>query len=209
MKINEIFLSIQGEGLLSGLPTVFIRTTGCNLRCRWCDTKYSYFKGIEDVIDKIFEKVKNFGVRRVCLTGGEPLLQKDSFKLIEHLISEGYDVSVETNGSLDISQICKKVIISLDIKCPSSGEDKKMKFSNLKLLTKEDQCKFIISDERDFQYAIEIIKKHRLERKTNVFFSPVEGVDAKKLVKSILKEKLNVRIGLQLHKIIFGNKKGV
>lgn len=209
MKINEIFLSVQGEGLLTGLPTIFIRTTGCNLRCKWCDTKYSYYGGVEYSVDDIFEKVKGFGVKRVCLTGGEPLLHEDSFELIDMLFSEGYNILVETNGSLDVSRICKKVIISLDIKCPASGEDKKMKFFNLELLTKEDQCKFVISDKNDFDYAVKIVRRHGLEGRTNVFFNPVGGVDAKELIGLVLREKLDVRVGLQFHKIIWGNKKGV
>ena len=153
--------------------------------------------------------MKSFGVKRVCLTGGEPLLHEDSFKLIEILSSEGYEISVETNSSLDVSRICGKVLVSLDIKCPASGEDMKMKFSNLELLTKDDQCKFVISDKNDFEYAVKIVREYGLEDKTNVFFNPVGGVDAKELVDLVLKEKLDVRVGLQFHKIIWGNKKGI
>ena len=153
MKINEIFKSIQGEGILSGLPTIFIRASGCNLRCSWCDTKYAYHNGKELGLNDIFLILKKLGCKRVCITGGEPLLQKGSIGLINLLLKNKYLVSIETNGSKDISRIPSKVLISLDIKCPSSKQKSSMLFSNLRLLKQKDQCKFIIKGKKDYEYA--------------------------------------------------------
>lgn len=205
--INEIFLSIQGEGLNSGLPTVFVRTTGCNLRCNWCDTKYSYNEGVEMTIEKILNEIKKFKFKRICITGGEPLLQKNTLYLIKKLLKKGYSISLETNGSIDVSMIYKKIMISLDIKCPSSKETKNMLLSNLKFLKKKDQCKFIIQDKKDYKFAKGIIKNYDLVKKTNVFLNPVGGKDAKNIVEWILKDKIDVRIGIQLHKVIWDSKK--
>lgn len=210
MKINEIFESIQGEGILAGLPTIFIRTTGCNLRCDWCDTKYAYNKGRELGIGNILTEIRKFGSKRTCITGGEPLLQEETIRLIEQLIQNDYSVSIETNGSKDISVLPKEVLISLDIKCPSSNEQGKILFKNLRHIKKKDQCKFVINDKKDYEYAKKMVEEHNLINKTNVFFSPVNGIDAKNIARWVLKDNLDVKIGLQLHKIIWGsNKRGV
>ncbi len=207
LKINEIFTSIQGEGIQSGLPTIFIRLTGCNLRCNWCDTKYAYNKGRDKNLINILKEIKKFKIKNICITGGEPLLQKNLLLFIRLLIEEKYKILIETNGSLDVSLIPKEVLISLDIKCPSSNESKKNLLSNLKFLKKKDQCKFVINDYKDYLYAKRIIKKYNLIKKINIFFTPVGGKNARNLVEWILKDKLNIRIGLQIHKIIWGDKK--
>ena len=205
MKINEIFLSIQGEGLNMGLPTVFVRTAGCNLRCSYCDTKYAYDNGENLSINDIAGKVSKFHTKRVCITGGEPLLQEDMLKLISRL--RGYSISIETNGSLDISLLPQSVMVSLDIKCPSSGETGKMRFQNLKRLTKKDQAKFIIGTSKDYKFAKDIVTEYRLLEKTNVIFTPVGGIKAKPLVKNVLHDSIDARIGIQAHKAIWGVKR--
>lgn len=212
MRINEVFMSIQGEGLSTGLPTVFVRTQGCNLRCSYCDTKYSYYSGKECSIHEVVRKIEKFGIKRVCLTGGEPLLQEDADCLVQDLIKKDYEVSIETNGSINLKKIKnhKSILFSLDIKCPSSGSQKMMDLNNLRLVKKKDQVKFVIGDKKDLDFACNIVYNKRLCSKTNVFFHPVGGIDAKNIVKEVLKRKMDVRVGLQIHKIIWGvRKKGV
>lgn len=207
MKVNEIFYSIQGEGQLVGLPTIFIRFTGCNLRCTYCDTTYAYTTGKEMSISDILSKIKKYPSKRICLTGGEPLLQKDLLTLIKKL--KNYSISIETNGSLNIKPYTSYASISLDIKSPSSGHKNDMYLENLNLLTNKDQVKFIVKTQTDINYAIKIIKKYSLDKKTNVFINPVYGTTYNKIVSEILKLGLDIRVGTQLHKIIWGNKKGV
>ena len=212
MKINEIFYSIQGEGKLAGYPTIFVRLTGCNLRCKYCDTKYAYYDGREMQVEDILSNIKNYPCKNVCVTGGEPLLQKETPDLIRKLLDKGYKVCLETNGSIDISNIVKiepknATIISLDIKCPSSGMQDKMKFENIDYLSRKDQLKFIISNKRDYEYAKGII--NRLKPNCEIFMQPVWGWNPKNLVRWILEDGLNARISLQLHKIIFGNERGI
>jgi 7-carboxy-7-deazaguanine synthase len=211
MKINEIFLSIQGEGIEIGLPTIFIRTAGCNLRCLWCDTKYAYFKGKQKTISYIINQCKKFKIKRVCITGGEPLMQRlECIKLIKCLIKNRFNISLETNGSISIKDLPEKMMISLDIKCPSSGMTKNMCYNNLDLIKQKDQVKFVIANLKDYIFAKNIIKKYALEDKTNVIFQPVYRTKfTQKLVNIILQNKLKVRFLLQLHKIIWGDKRGV
>ncbi len=208
MKINEIFYSLQGEGILIGVPTTFIRTTGCNLRCTWCDTKYAYEEGKEMTLEEIVTRVRDFKANYVCLTGGEPLLQKDITKLIQELSDEGYQVSLETNGSISIEELpcLDSLMISLDIKCPSSGMHEKMEFSNLELLSPNDQLKFIIEDEKDYGYAKDIITKYNPI--CSIIMMPVGGIDLKNLAEWVLRDNLNVRVLPQLHKLIWGEKRG-
>ncbi|MEM3397221.1 MAG: radical SAM protein [Thermoplasmata archaeon] len=208
MRINEIFYSIQGEGINIGIPMVFVRVTGCNLRCKWCDTKYAFEEGTEMGIDAIFKKVEEFRVNRVCITGGEPLLYKEITKLISRFIDAGYFVQLQTNGSKTIQEMpCEEnLCISMDIKCPSSGMQDKMDFSNIELLSPFDELKFVIADETDFNYAKQIIEKY--SPKTNVVFQPVYGTDIKFIADAVVKEELNVRVLPQLHKIIWGEVRG-
>jgi len=209
MKINEIFYSIQGEGSWSGLPSIFIRTTGCNLRCSFCDTKYAYSDGEEMSIEKIIKSIIKYKCKYVCLTGGEPLIQNDTTSLIDVLIKNKYNVCLETNGSVDLGKICgkKSLMISLDIKCPSSDMHEKMNIGNIKKLCKEDQLKFVIGNKKDYEYAKKIISKY--EPACPVFFQPVYGTNPKLLAEWILDDKLNVKLGLQIHKMIWGDRKGV
>lgn len=208
MRINEIFYSIQGEGINIGIPMVFVRVAGCNLRCKWCDTKYAFEEGTELSLDAIFKKVEEFNTKRVCITGGEPLLYKEITKLISMFIDSGYFVQVQTNGSKTIQEMpCEEnLTISMDIKCPSSGMQDKMDFSNIELLSPFDELKFVIADETDFNYAKQIIEKY--QPKTNVVFQPVYGTDIKFIADRVVKEKLNVRVLPQLHKIIWGDVRG-
>jgi 7-carboxy-7-deazaguanine synthase len=209
MKVNEIFYSIQGEGILVGVPSIFLRLTGCNLRCSFCDTKYAYVQGKEMSIQAILDDIKKFDCTYICLTGGEPLLQKDAVKLIENLLQKNYKICLETNGSISIKKLVgkKSLMISLDIKCPSSGSHEQMIMKNISYLSKKDQLKFIIKNKEDYDYAKKILKKYNPQ--CNVFFQPVWGTSAKKLASWILNDGLLVRLTLQLHKIIWGEKRGV
>ncbi|MGE0014957.1 MAG: 7-carboxy-7-deazaguanine synthase QueE [Candidatus Methanomethylophilaceae archaeon] len=207
MKICETFVSIQGEGLMMGVPTLFIRTAGCNLDCSWCDTKYAFGDGKEIYVGELAEMAA--GISHVCVTGGEPILQKDLPELIEALLSEGKHVVLETNGSMDVRGLPKdkNLMISMDIKCPSSGMSEKMLTSNIAALGEKDQLKFIISDVADFEFAVEILKEYVPE--TNVIFSPVGGMDLRPLAEEVLRRKLEVRVLPQLHKIIWGDRRSV
>jgi 7-carboxy-7-deazaguanine synthase len=209
MKINEIFYSIQGEGNWSGIPNIFIRTSGCNLRCSYCDTKYAYNDFEEMSLDNIIQEIKKYRCNNICITGGEPLLQKDILNLIDKLKKTNYKIILETNGSINIKSIAayNNVIISLDIKCPSSNMKDKMIFDNLRYLRKEDQLKFIIMNKEDYNYAKNFVNNNKII--CSIYFQPVEGLKFKNLAEWILKDNLNVKFGLQLHKIIWNNKKGV
>jgi 7-carboxy-7-deazaguanine synthase len=216
MRINEIFYSIQGEGIYSGLPMAFVRVMGCNLRCKWCDTKYAYSEGEEFTTDEIIEQIKKFPTKKVCITGGEPMLQEDTPALINRLIELGYTIYLETNGSISLGQLqqLEVIKISIDIKCPSSGEENKMDYSNLELLRAGDQLKFIIADEADYKFAKEIVVKCSSTRPFEVIFTPVtwpddnsddnkSGFNLQKLAEIILDDGLRVRILPQLHKLIW------
>lgn len=202
MKINEIFCSLQGEGILIGMPTTFIRTTGCNLRCKWCDTKYAYNNGKEMKIQKIISIIKKNPTKYVCITGGEPLLQKEIIKLIEELLNTSYNVLLETNGSLSLEGLpkSKKLIISMDIKTPSSGMQDKLDVSNIKLLKSKDQIKFVIADSIDYEFAKNFLNSHLLI--CNIIFQSVEGKKIKELAKNVLEDEIKARVLPQLHKLI-------
>ena len=211
LKVNEMFPSIQGEGIYIGVPMFFIRLTGCNLRCRWCDTQYAFYEGEEMEIDEIVEKANRSGLQWVCLTGGEPLIQKDVYKLIYRLM-ERHNVLIETNGSVLIDQVPTEdnVFISLDIKTPSSGMHKAMRFENLEYLGENDFVKFVIADEEDYEYAKGILEKYGI--RSEVVFQPVwgaGGADIEWLISKVMEDKLNVRVLPQLHKMIWGEKRGV
>jgi 7-carboxy-7-deazaguanine synthase len=209
MKINEIFYSIQGEGAWTGLPNIFIRTTGCNLRCSFCDTKYAYNKGKEITVEKIIEKISKYPCKFICITGGEPLLQKDIIDLINRLIKKGYKISIETNGSLSIEKISdiKSLMVSLDIKCPGSDMHEKNYLENINFLKKDDQLKFVIKNKEDYNFAKKILEKYKPS--CSVFFQPVWGKNPKDLTDWIINDGLNAKIGLQIHKIIWGSKRKV
>lgn len=209
MKINEIFYSIQGEGNWSGFPNIFIRTSGCNLRCTYCDTKYAYNSYSEFSINQIINKIEEFKCKKICITGGEPLLQDDIKDLIKILLKKDYILSIETNGSINIKPYSnnEKIMISLDIKCPSSNMKEKMLLNNINYLKKKDQLKFIIMNREDYDYSKKIIDNYIPT--CSIFFQPVEGTNYKNLAEWILSDNLDVKIGLQIHKILWGNIKGV
>ena len=206
IKINEIFYSLQGEGIDAGLPTIFIRLTGCNLRCNYCDTRYAFYEGKYMAIDEILESIKKWNSRRVCITGGEPLLQKNVYGLIEKLLEKGYETSVETNGSISIMKLSKMdVKIKMDIKLPSSGMHDKMLFGNISLLRGDDELKFIIWNRDDYEYAKDIIARYK--PRCQIIMQPVWGSKIK-LAEWILKDELDARYSIQLHKILWGNERG-
>lgn len=209
MKINEIFYSLQGEGSWSGLANIFVRVTGCNLRCSYCDTKYAYKNGQIMNINDIIREIQKYPCKYICITGGEPLLQDETLDLIHILLKKKYKICIETNGSINIGNISGKnsLMLSLDIKCPSSGMHEKMIFKNLNHLTNKDQLKFVIKNRQDYDYSKSIITKYKPRCK--LFFQPLWGIDPKDLSTWVLNDGLNVRLGLQLHKIIWGNKKGI
>ena len=203
--VNEIFHSIQGESLHSGRPCTFIRLTGCNLRCSYCDTRYAYEEGVPMAIAQILERINVYGCTLVEVTGGEPLFQNDTPLLIERLLATGYDVMMETNGSFDISKVDQRCLKIVDIKCPSSGQSENNDLENLKRLDFKDQVKFVIGNREDYEYAIKIMRlmpaKLSLDR---VLFSPVFGKLAPAdLARWILDDNLDVRLHLQLHKIVW------
>ncbi len=211
MKICEIFTSIQGESSYAGLPCTFIRLTGCNLRCIYCDTTYAYAEGSERSEEEIMGMVRDSGVKLVEITGGEPLLQEDVYPLIERLLDSGYTVLVETNGSMNIRKIDARAVLILDIKTPGSGMSGEMDFSNLTHLKQSDEIKFVLTGRADYEWAKEIMSKYALGEKCHVLLSPAFGnLSPQQLAGWILEDRLDVRLNLQLHAYIFGQgKKGV
>lgn len=208
MRICEIFHSIQGEGLMMGVPTTFIRTVGCNLRCEWCDTQYSMDGGEEMSLDAIMERIGD--VKHVCVTGGEPMLQPEMPELLRRLVFAGKQVVLETNGSVDLSDVPSDplMLISMDIKCPSSGMTDRMLYSNLSLLSRKDQLKFIVRDDDDFDFALDVLKRYPVD--INIIFGPVGGtVKLEWLVDKVLESGVDARVLPQLHKIIWGDKRAV
>jgi len=218
MVITEIFKSVQGEGTRAGLPCVFVRLTGCNLRCTWCDTAYAFHGGTKFGLDEILESVRSLavdGAGRVSLveiTGGEPLLQPETPALAERLLGAGYTVMIETSGERFVGSLPPGVIKIVDVKCPDSGEPGTFDMANLEAVTQEDEIKFVIGSRRDYDFARDFTAHHRLaERVRQVLFSPVfpdpagrwEGLTARELVEWILADGLPVRLGLQLHKFIW------
>ena len=207
IKINEIYLSVQGESSHTGLPCVFVRLTGCNLRCVWCDTAYAFHEGKNQSIDQTLKDVKNFGINLVEITGGEPLMQEDVYPLMEELLENGYKVMLETGGSLSLGKVPRDVIKILDLKCPGSGEHNKNNLDNLKLLAPHDEVKFVILDRRDYEWSRELIKKYKINETASILFSPVYGkLELKEMVKWILKDRLPVRLQTQLHKVIWSKE---
>ena len=205
LRVNEVFYSIQGESSYAGRPCVFVRLTGCNLRCSYCDTKYAYEEGIELEIGEIIDRVAFYQCPLVEVTGGEPLMQKETPALIRRFLDEGYEVLLETNGSQDISQVDGRCVKIVDIKCPSSGEADKNDFENLNRLSDKDEIKFVISDREDYEYAkkmLDLLGSNPLTVKA-LHFSPVFGkLDPKTLAEWILEDNMDVRLHLQLHKYI-------
>lgn len=209
LRVNEIFYSIQGESSRVGIPTVFIRLTGCPMRCTYCDTSYAFHNGQQKNIDEIIREIKQFDTNYITITGGEPLAQKNCMDLMNQLCELGYHVSLETGGGLDIKEVNSKVKIILDVKTPKSNEDKNNFWPNLTNIKMNDEIKFVIQDYDDFSWSVDIIRKYQLNQ-SQILFAPVYKVlDNEKLAEWILKSQLNVRLQLQLHKIIWGEKQGV
>jgi 7-carboxy-7-deazaguanine synthase len=206
MKIYSIFRSLQGEGLTIGAPTTFIRTSGCPLRCTYCDTPQAFDKGEQMTLEAIMKKLKQLKTRHVCLTGGEPMMQKDSQKLVQLILDEGYHLVLETSGALPLDELpcVDNLTISMDIKCPSSGESEKMLYENIEILGPTDQLKFIIQDDADYDFAKQVLEKYA--PKCEVIFTPVGGKALKSLAEKVLKEGLDVRVLPQLHKYIWGDE---
>jgi 7-carboxy-7-deazaguanine synthase len=206
LTINEIFHSIQGESTHTGRPCVFVRLTACDLRCSWCDTPYAFTEGKKMSIDDVVARVEGYGCDLVEITGGEPLLQRDVYPLMEQLLASGKTVMVETGGHLSIKDVPSPVIRIMDVKCPGSGESGKNHWENLTLLGSQDEVKFVIRDRTDYEYARDVVVRHRLiDRTAAVLFSPVHGVlPAKDLAAWILADRLPVRLQLQAHKYIWG-----
>ena len=204
LKVNEIFYSIQGEGNAAGLPCVFVRLTYCNLRCTYCDTEYAFYDGEEKTLDEIIDEVKKYKCKLVEITGGEPLVQEESLELMRRLCDAGFNVMLETGGSLSIKNVDTRVKMIMDFKCPSSGMEKKNFYENVNYLKKADEVKFVIGNREDYDWAKEIISGYNLISKCEILFSVVFGVvEPVKLVEWILEDKLDVRFQLQMHKYIW------
>jgi 7-carboxy-7-deazaguanine synthase len=204
MRINEIFYSIQGESTRAGRPCLFVRLTGCNLRCTWCDTAYAFYEGEEMTVEEVLDRVKGYPCRLVEVTGGEPLLQPEVHPLITSLLDRDYQVLIETGGSLDIRNVDPRAYIIMDMKCPGSGMTDRMRWENIEALTPKDEVKFVIKDRHDFEWASEVTQQYGLILKCPVLFSPVFGeLEPRQLAQWILEDGLKVQLQLQLHKYIW------
>lgn len=209
LRVNEIFLSLQGETSRAGLPTVFVRLTGCPLRCGYCDTEYAFHSGKRMSIAAILAEVAKHGVHYVTVTGGEPLAQKECLILLRLLCDAGYSVSLETSGALDISKVDARVSKILDIKTPGSREAEKNLWTNLQYLTSHDEVKFVLCDESDYQWAVDVMRERQLNLVCPILFSPVYGrLDPALLVEWVLRDRLPVRVQVQLHKLLWGEGPG-
>ena len=210
LRIFEIFHSLQGESSRVGLPTVFVRLTGCPLRCGYCDTAYAFQGGSTQTIEDILREVAQYQAQYVCVTGGEPLAQKSCPDLLKALCDAGYSVSLETSGAMDISQVDARVSVIMDIKTPGSGEESKNLWANIAHLKAKDEVKFVLADRADYDWAREILEKYQIVKKSPVLFSPVyKTLPPADLAKWVLEDRLPVRMQLQLHKILWGEKPGV
>ena len=209
LKITEIFYSLQGEARDAGRPTVFIRLTGCPLRCVYCDSEYAFYGGEWQDIDRIVEQVATYNTPFVCVTGGEPLAQKRCLDLLNKLCDAGYKVSLETSGAIDVSRVDQRVSRVLDIKTPGSDEHARNLWENLDVLTDHDQVKFVICSREDYEWAVAEVRARGLEEKLDVLFSPAwHQVKPMHLADWVLQDKLNVRIQIQLHKLLWGDVPG-
>lgn len=205
LKINEIYKSIQGESTYTGIPTVFVRTSGCPLRCSFCDTTYAFFEGSKMSIEQVLQKITTLNTSYICITGGEPLIQKDVFEFMRILCDKNYNVSLETSGAISCQKVDPRVKKVVDVKTPDSGEKDTFLMENLKYIDNKDEMKFVICSQKDFTWSIEFVKKHHLLKKCVVLFSPShKEMDVKWLAENILSENLEVRLQIQAHKYIWG-----
>jgi 7-carboxy-7-deazaguanine synthase len=204
LRVTEIFHSIQGESSYAGQPCVFVRLTGCPLRCTWCDTEYAFYGGHECSIDEALAKVRTYGCRLVEVTGGEPLAQPESLPFMTRLCDAGYAVLLETSGAVDIAPVDPRVHVILDVKCPGSGMTNRMHWPNLSQLAAKDEAKFVLADRADYDWAREILAQYDVAGRCPVLLSPVFGsLDVRELAEWILADKLPVRLQMQLHKFIW------
>ena len=209
LRITEIFYSLQGEASRVGLPTVFVRLTGCPLRCVWCDTEHAFADGRRLTLTQILEDVGSYATHQVCVTGGEPLAQKNCLPLLTALCDAGYDVSLETSGALDIAEVDSRVARIVDLKAPGSGECARNHWQNIDLLTQHDELKFVLADRNDYEWAVTTIRENQLDKRCPILFSPVQDALApQELAVWILADRLPVRFQLQLHKLLWGNMRG-
>ena len=209
LRINEIFHSLQGEADAVGFPTVFVRLTGCPLRCQYCDTEYAFHIGDWTTVDAILDRVKPFSARHVCVTGGEPLAQAACITLLKRLCDQGYQVSLETSGAMDIAAVDDRVTRVVDIKTPDSGEQSRNRLENLPLLKANDQLKFVLCSRADYDWSRHFIDLHRLEGRCDILFSPsYKQLPPAELAQWILHDRLNVRFQIQLHKFLWGDVPG-
>jgi len=209
LRISEIFYSLQGESKTVGLPTIFIRLTGCPLRCQYCDTSYAFSGGEITSIAAILKQVALYKTRYITVTGGEPLAQPNCINLLQQLADKGYQVSLETSGALDISQVDARIVKVVDLKTPASEEESRNLYTNVEYLNQQDQVKFVICNESDYQWSKAKLEEYQLDQHCEVLFSPAIGQqDATVLAEWILRDQLPVRFQLQLHKILWGNEAG-
>lgn len=209
LRITEIFYSLQGESNTTGLPTVFIRLTGCPLRCIYCDTAYAFSGGKKIAMDAIVAQAEQYGTRYITITGGEPLAQQGCLELMTRLLDKGYVVSLETSGALDVSEVDPRVVKVMDLKTPSSGELNKNRYRNIDYLTLKDQIKFVIGNDQDYDWSKAILTEYDLSNRCEILFSPVMGQqNPTELAEKILKDRLPVRFQLQLHKILWDDAQG-
>jgi 7-carboxy-7-deazaguanine synthase len=209
LRISEIFFSLQGESAMVGYPTVFVRLTGCPLRCQYCDTEYAFKGGEWLSLPAILEKVAAYRTRYVTVTGGEPLAQQPCLALLENLCGAGYHVSLETSGALDVAAVDRRVIKVMDLKTPGSGEVQRNRYDNLQHLGSQDQVKFVICNREDYNWSVDMLKVHELPARCEILFSPSQGEqNATELADWILQDQLPVRLQIQLHKLLWGNTPG-
>ena len=209
LRVNEIFVSLQGETSRVGLPTVFVRLTGCPLRCSYCDTEYAFHYGKNLSVSSVLSRISDYKVQNVTVTGGEPLAQKKCLLLLRLLCDAGYLVSLETSGSQDVSNVDDRVTKIIDIKTPASGESQKNNWNNLNHLTSQDELKFVLCNEADYQWAVKIMHNYNLDKLCPILFSPVYNkLDPTLLAEWVLRDRLGVRVQIQLHKLLWGEEPG-
>lgn len=208
LRISEIFHSIQGESSRVGLPTVFVRLTGCPLRCVWCDTEYAFSGGEMMSLTEVLAKIAEFNCNTICVTGGEPLAQKSCLDLLQALCAAGYSVSLETSGALDIGGVDPRVARIMDLKAPASGEAEKNRWENIPLLTSNDEVKFVLASAADYDWAVDVVRREKLTERCAVLFSPVQGdLSPTELAEWVVRDRLPVRFQLQLHKVLWGSER--